>query len=298
MRSTQILFLPCILFVCFVIPLLSPVETQATSNTSNTLDAEEIFQRGKEFYLEHKFDQAKILFQQCVNQEPKNAEYLCWLAQSMSYALAEQAKQGASKLTMMPEGKMIRNLFTKAVEIAPSNERARLGYAILLRDIPGWLGGDLEEAEKILKELLKENPHNIFAYHHLGNLYIRKEENFKKGIQYLMDGIKEAESRTLASEEQMFLDNMYHAVGKAYLESLEKSEEALPYLEKSFAINSTSVVTMIDLIQAYRNLGRKEKAGEILHKAAEIVKDRKYKRFKKDIELAAKRLDMEKEINL
>jgi tetratricopeptide (TPR) repeat protein len=288
-----------VLSVCFIAEgiFISP-SIYADSPEMSGLQLSEIFQRGQELYLKQNFTQAETLFRQCVDKEPKNAEYICWLAQSMSYALAEQAMRGASKLALMPIGRTIRDLYFEAVKIDPRSERARLGYAILMRDIPGWLGGDIEKAETTLKKLLEENPHNIFAFHHLGNLYIRNRKEYEKGIEFLKNGLEEAKKRSLTPEEKLFIANTYHALGKVYQENLEDSEKAIPYLKESLAIDEFSVVTRLDLIEAYRSFGQEEEAREVLRTVAEIVRKNKYNRFKRDIELAAKRLKMNKELGL
>ncbi len=289
-----------LVFISFFIlsAFLPSYNAYAESSQSGELQPKELFQQGKEYYLDQRFSAAEILFRKCVDQEPENVEYICWLAQSMSYVMAEQAMQGTSKIALMPIAKTVRDLYYKAIEIDPLSERARIGYAILMRDIPGWLGGDLDKAEKILHEMLKENSNNIFVLHHLGNLYIKKRDKYEKGLEYLKRVVQIKESQKLTSEEKMQIPRTYHAIGKTYLEHLENYEKAVQHFEKSLSLDKNSIVTMLDLTEAYRLNQQKQKAQELLRKAAEIVRSREYERFSDKISSTAKKLDMEKEIDI
>ena len=287
---------PLLLGLGFLSFFLPEKTTYADTILPTDLKPEEAFRRGVEQYIERHFSDAENLFRVCVQAEPKNSEYLCWLAQSTAFTLAERAMRGASNLTLLPEGKAIRNLYTQAIENDPKSERARVGYAVLLRDIPGWLGGNPEKAVAMLQEVLKENPKNIFAMHNLGTYYINQAKDYQRGVEYLDRAVQESQKRTLTPEEQMKLANTYHALGVTYRDHLDSAEKAAQSFEKSLEINPDSVVTLLDLVKTYRQIGRLEPARESLRKAATIIKENRYKRYQRDLTLEAKKLKMGNEL--
>ncbi|MEW6235430.1 MAG: tetratricopeptide repeat protein [Candidatus Omnitrophota bacterium] len=264
----------------------------------NDFSVVEIFKKGKEFYLAQNYIDAEPLFQQCVKLEPKNAEYLSWLAQTIAFLLADQAMKGASNLTLLPEARKVRELYQKAIDADPKNERARLGYAIILRDIPGILGGSIKKAESILKGVIKDNPENIFALHHLGTLYIRKKNDCQKGLECLKKVIAISQKKVLSPEEKLRLGATYHALGKTYLEELNDASQAVPFLEKAAEMNEDSVLAFLDLAEAYRIEKQIAKAKDCLLKAVKISAAHEYKRFDDDIKSSAKKLNMKKELGL
>lgn len=259
---------------------------------------EDAFQQGVDLFLDEQYDEAQDVFRQCAERDPKNAEYLCWQAQAKAFGLGERAKRGASVFSLISDGRAVRDLYEKAIEIDPGNERARIGHAVILRDIPGWLGGDLAEAEELLRSVVRDNPNNFYAYHHLGTLYIRKKEKPEEGLDYLQQALQTADGQTLTAEEKLKLAGTYHALGKTYLEELREPVKALPYLEKSRALQPDNVVMLLDLAEAYRAFNMTAKAKDTLRGANDIIKSRDYSHFRDDLVKAAKKLDMRKELGL
>ena len=280
-----------------IVLLFSPYAC-ADIKTRSISNSKKLFDEGKELFLHEKYTEAETCFKQCVEQEPDNSDYLCWLAQSSARILSERGKKGTPKLSMLGEGRKIYALYTKAIQADPSSERARVGYAVLLRDVPSWLGGDLKKAERMLREVQRDNPQNIFAAHHLGTLYIRKLKKYEEGIDYLKQVLRIADERELTTEEKLHLPNTYHAIGKTYLENLNDAEKAIPYLEKSLESHSNSVVTLLDLVTAYQKVDSINEARLSLRKAAKIVKARKYKYFNDQLTREAKKLKMQKELKI
>jgi tetratricopeptide (TPR) repeat protein len=277
--------------VCLLAVILLPGELLA-------LDKDPVrkwFNKGKGCYFQRRFSEAERYFRRCLKEVPTSAEYRCWLAQTISYILEEQALRGASKLSLLSEGQAIRTLYIEAMELNPRSWRARLGYAIILRDVPGWLGGDLDEAETILRGILQESPDNIFALHHLGTLYIRKRGEYQRGIKYLKHVLQVAEKKALDPEEKMRLPHTYHALGRTYYDHLEKPATAVHYLEKATSIDPFSPRTLIDLSKAYYTLARPDDAEETLRSAVEIAMDRGYKRYLREIGVTAQEFHFKKE---
>ncbi len=261
------------------------------------LSVEEAVEKGKTFFNQEQFDKAEEYFTYSVEKKPDNPDYLCWLAQTKAFILKEKTIKGVSKLSLLGQGRKVKNLYEKAYEIDPRHERARIGYAIILRDIPGLFGGDLSRAEKMLKEVIEDNPESFIAYHHLGTLYIRKHEKLRHGIEYLKKAIEIAESKEdLTLEEKDRLANTYHALGKTFLEELEDSEQAIQDFEKSLKLDDNNVVTMIDLSRAYTLQDKQSNARKYLKNAAKIAAANEYEYFYDDIRSSAKELDMRDEI--
>jgi len=286
--------------ILFIANLPSPSYADAAKITTpvNDFAVTDVFKKGKDFYLARNYKEAEPLFRQCVKWEPQNAEYLSWLAQTIAFLLADQAMKGASNLTLLPEARKVRELYQEAIDADPKNERARIGYAIILRDIPGLLGGSVKKAESILKGVIKDNPDNIFAYHHLGTLYIRKKNDCQKGLEYLKKVIAISQKKELTPEEKLRLGSTYHALGKTYLEELNDASQAIPYLEKAAQMDEDSVVAFLDLAEAYRIEKQIAKAKDCLLKAVKISAEHDYKRFDGDIKSSAKKLNMKKELGL
>ncbi|MFB3789238.1 MAG: tetratricopeptide repeat protein [bacterium] len=263
-----------------------------------TLSLEDAYQKGIDLFVKEKYGEAENIFRYLVKEDPQNAEYTCWLAQSLAFTLGERAMRGASKMTLLPDGKTVRDLYVRAMSLDPTSERARIGYAVILRDIPGLFGGDVRKAESILLVVLKDNPKSLAALHHLGTLYIRKYGEYERGLEYLKKAVDIGEHETLSAEDHLQLAKTYHAIAKTYDENLKQPAAAIPYYEKSMQIQSDSVVTLLDLANAYRQDKQIAQAKEIVHKAAELIETRQYKKFRSDLTQIARQLDMKKELNL
>lgn len=277
---------------------VSPVHSNSIPEEIPT-EASDTFQQGCNAFYHENYQKAQQIFENLVEQHPQNAEMVCWLAKSKAFQLEEKAKRGASRLTLLPAGREIYNLYNKAVELNPENKRARLGYAIILRDIPARiLGGDLEKAETMLKNLLEEDPTYYLAYHHLGNLYIHKKDQVDKGITLLKRAVDVAENHDINRYDKQYLSRTYHAIGKAYLHKKDQPEDAIPFFEKTLEMEPDFISGMIDLVDAYQRTNQKQEANEILGEVASLAKQREYKYFYDDIRDAAKKLGLENEINL
>ncbi|MBI1389863.1 MAG: tetratricopeptide repeat protein [bacterium] len=260
-----------------------------------TMPIDAAFEKAKDLFLNEKFKEAEETFRRCLEAQPKNAEIMSWLAQSIAFVLGEQAKQGASRLSLLPLGQDVRSLYSRAMEIDPNSERARIGYALILRDLPGILGGDVDKAEAILTKVLEQDPENILACHHLGNLYIRKKDEVQKGLHFLKRALEVAENKELTREDKFYLGGTWHAIGKTYLENLEEPETALPYLKKSVEMDPNDANPFLDLAEAYRQTGQEDLARQTLRDCIKFCKDRKYKFFYSDVKKLARKLGIEDE---
>lgn len=284
----------CCIFLAFV--FVSSTYSEDNNPQLSSLLVKDAFQKGVNDYLSRDLTSAEKAFRHCLEREPSNAEYMCWLAQSMALILAERAMKGATPLSLLPDGRAVNALYDRAMEIDPRSQRARIGHAVILRDIPGWLGGSVKKAEEILRGVLKDNPNNLSALHYLGTLYIKNHKKYEEGIGFLQKVIDTAQTIELTSEERLNLARTHHALGNACLIDLSDPVRAIPHLEKSLEIDARSPVAMLDLSEAYRQAGRTDDAKTTLRQAADIIQKNDYKRFKNDLAKAARKLGMKKEL--
>lgn len=290
-------FLTMILVLCLS-ALATPCLAQGKEASAATITSENSIDRAKELFFSYQYDGAEKIFRQILKKNPKDAEVMAWLAQTLAYKMGERAKKGVSKLSLISDGSEVKTLYTKAYELDPKNERACLGYAILLRDLPGLLGGDLDKAEEILMSLIQNNPEKVLAYHHLGNLYIRKKNDYQKGLHFLKRALEVAKEKDLTDEEAFYLNHTYHSIGKTYLEELDEPQQALDYITKALELKPEFPVAMLDLTETYRQLDLIDKAKEELMKTFAYCKEHKYKMFYSDIKKSARQLKLSKQIDL
>ena len=278
--------------------LVSPCLTQGKEAHAAGFTSDNKIERAQKLFFSDQYEEAEKIFRDSLAANPDDAETMAWLAQTLAYKMGEQAKRGASKLSLISDGAELKSLYTKAYKLDPKNERAMLGYAILLRDLPGLLGGDLDEAETILSNLIEENPEKVLAYHHLGNLYIRKKEDYQKGLHFLKRALEIAKEKELTDEESFYLNHTYHSIGKTYLEELDEPQQALDYISKALELKPEFPLAMLDLTEAYRQLDQLDQAKSLLFKTVAYCKEHKYKMYYSDIKKSARQLKVSSEIDL
>lgn len=289
MISTRIrssFFLAFILFFTFSILTVSTEPGSGYDSDRRTLE------EGERAFITKNYGEAKHHFQKLVNQDPQNAEYLAWLAEALAHELEEKVRKGTPKMTLLPEAKKVQNLYEKAYKIDPNNLRARIGYAIMMREIPEVLGGNVKKAEEVLKGILEDHPQDLYALHHLGALYTKKTGRHSEGVHYLKKAIRIAENKELDIEEQRQIANTYNALGQTFLYDFDNPQVAIPYLEEAVRLDSDNVNDWLDLEEAYRLTDQTEKAKEALYQALKIVEQRNYVYFNKKVEEEAKKLGM------
>ncbi len=301
-------FKPCGVLLIFLFTGMFQVDSSAGESISSSAQhrdnqqnndthlAESVFTKGEELYYQEKFDQAKPYFEKSLELEPNNAETMCWLAQTIANILEERAKKGASRFSMISEGEYMWELFRKAVELDPKSERARIGNAVMLRDVPAMFGGNVDEAERILLEVVSENPENVIALHHLGTLYVRKKNEPAKGIHYLREVIRIERQGELNREERMRIPHSYNALGAAFMNHYNKPEVAVEYLEKSVELDPDNVPDLLDLVHAYEAVGKTEQAKKTLRTAVELINRNDHILFKDEAKKAAQKLNMSREL--
>lgn len=254
-----------------------------------------VFEKGKDELFQYQLKQAEELFSLCVKREPKNADYLCWLAQTKGFIIDDLHRQGKSALSLWDDGDEIFDLYKKALEIDPKTEVARLGQALRMRLTPWLLGGSDDKAEEMYKQICQDYPDSIFPVHELGILYIKEKDDPKKALEYFLKVEEMVSNREMTESEAFWIPRTYHQIGFIYLKHMKQPEKAVGYLEKACAENHNYVEFGIDLAEAYQKTGEHVKAVAALEKAATLYEQLHHKKFKSDIIEIAKELKLPKE---
>lgn len=258
-------------------------------------DTTTIYEKAKDQVYQFQFEEAEELFTICVKREPKNVDYICWLAQTKGFIIDDQHRRGKSALALWDEGSDIFDLYNKALEIDPKTQVARIGQALKLRLMPWVLGGSDTKAEEMYKQICVDYPESIFPVHELGILYIKEKKDPKKALEYFLRVEKMVAGREMTESEQFWIPRTYHQIGHIYLEHLKQPKKALSYLEKACANNENYVEFGIDLAKAYQQTGEHEKAVNALNKSAELYEQLHHKKFKREIIEIAKKLNLPKD---
>ncbi len=154
------------------------------------------------------------------------------------------------------------------------------------------MAGEVEEATRIIKDIIAEDPDIIDAYFTLGNIYF-KQENFAEAIRYfqesldrkpddsmaiinianayrLMGELEDAERILLESIDRGISDSQYYFVLASIKAAMGQEEEAIRYYEQCIDVNSESSSSHNALAVIY--IARKDlmKAEAHLERAAEI----------------------------
>jgi tetratricopeptide (TPR) repeat protein len=137
------------------------------------------------------------------------------------------------------------------------------------------LDGKVEEATKIIKAIIAEDPDIMDAYFALGNIYF-KNGNYEEAIRYFRESLdrkpddslaiinianayrrwgklEEAEKILLASLAKGLSDSQFYFILGGMKVSEKKESEAIPYFEKCISLNSDSAASHNALATIYLN---------------------------------------------
>ncbi len=290
MKFTVLYALLCLIY--FSIQIVNAEEQSVPQTALADTDTQVIFERGKDALFDFQLKHAEELFSLCVKREPKNVNYICWLAQTKGFLVDDQHRQGKSDLALFNDCREVFGLYEKALELDPTTERARLGEAVRLRLTPWIMGGNDEKAEQILNQLAKDFPKSIFPLHELGILYFKEKDDYKTALKYYLQTLELAESKPLSEAEKFWLPRTYHQVGHIYLNKMDQPKTAIPYLEKAFSNDKNYVEFGLDLAEAYRKTNQEEKAIEVLERSAQTYYQNEHKKFKNKLLKIARQLDL------
>lgn len=141
-----------------------------------------------QFYLgrilvdENNFDDATDFFEEAVDANDKIAEYHLWLGNA--YATVAQSANMLKQGMLVPK---MKSEWEKAVSIDPTLVDARRSLIQFYLQAPSIMGGSIDKAKEMAKEIIKLNPAD--GHIQLGNIYL-KENNPQAAEKEYNEAIK------------------------------------------------------------------------------------------------------------
>lgn len=191
------------------------------------------------------------------------------------------------------------DLLREALQLDPKLEDAYEALGVILHK-----RGQIDEAIALMKTLVELNADSVMAHTNLSVFYVEKglkeeaeeEKAISLGIRMREAALQATQSKKDEEEKKRRIEeatqrlDMFkqvleidgedllanYGIGSC-LVSLEKFEEAVPFLKKALEIKSTHTVAYVALAEAYEGLGQNDEAIET---------------YKQGIEVASKRGDM------
>lgn len=109
-----------------------------------------VYYLGRVAFAQQRFEESVALLQQAADADPDIADHHYWLANARGrYAMT---------LPMLQQGAMSGTIITgykRAVELDPDHVQARQGLVMLNIFLPGFLGGDIDEAKMHADEIAR-----------------------------------------------------------------------------------------------------------------------------------------------
>uniref|UniRef100_A0A8W7PSB6 Tetratricopeptide repeat protein n=1 Tax=Anopheles coluzzii TaxID=1518534 RepID=A0A8W7PSB6_ANOCL len=183
--------------------------------------------------------------------------------------------QALQRLAPLGEGEQEKvQVAMQQAEMARNAKRYDLSYRILTQALENWPRspellydralvadqlGNLGDAERDLKALLKEKPDDPQALNALGYTLANRSSRHQEALGYIEKALK------ADPDNPMILDSMGWVLFK-----LGRSEAALKYLERSYAAMQDSEVAA-HMGEVMWKLGRKQEALKVLNRA--LVRD-------------------------
>ena len=105
---------------------------------------------GRNYYMEGEFKKASEALEKSFELEPSNAECALWLGRAFG-----RRAETASPFTAPGYASKTRQYFEKAVSLNPTNLEAQSDLFEYYLEAPGFLGGGMEKAEAIAKQVAR-----------------------------------------------------------------------------------------------------------------------------------------------
>lgn len=220
----------------------------------NDRNAEAYFVLGRVYMALKEFEDASDSFEEAVELEKDNSEYHFQLGSA--YGADAQQSSFITKAILAPK---IKTQFEIAVALDSNNIGARVGVAQFYLQAPGFMGGDVDKALEQGKALLTlDEPQGRMI---LAQVYQAKEQ------------------MTLAEEQYRLLldkfgnDKKYAGIYNTYgyrLLSQKKYDEAIEAFEKQIELLPERANSYDSLGDGYRKAGKLKLAMEQYKKALEI----------------------------
>jgi len=126
---------------------------------------------------ESNLDDAADFFEEAVDADPKVADYYLWLGET--YAMIAQNANTIKQGILATE---MKSAWEKVVELDPSNVEARQALIQFYAQAPSFMGGGIDKAKEMAKEIVKLKPAN--GHLQLGNIYLRENNPQAAEMEY------------------------------------------------------------------------------------------------------------------
>jgi tetratricopeptide (TPR) repeat protein len=121
-------------------------------------------------------------------------------------ALGEQARLDGASVTNLFRVRSIRRSVDRTLELAPNFSDALVGKGTLLLSIPGFLGGDVDEGERLLRRAIELEPDYFGARMRLAEALAdsgRKSEARAEAERALATAERKADAGDMAAARQL-----------------------------------------------------------------------------------------------
>ncbi|HTS26882.1 MAG TPA: tetratricopeptide repeat protein [Bryobacteraceae bacterium] len=108
---------------------------------------------GRNYYMQGEYKKASEAFEKAFAAEPDNSQYALWLARAHG-----RRAETASPFTAPAQATKARQYFEKAAQLNPRNVEALTDLFEYYLEAPGFLGGGLDKAEAIARQIAAADP--------------------------------------------------------------------------------------------------------------------------------------------
>jgi hypothetical protein len=195
---------------------------------------------GRIAFDENKLDDAEEFFEEAIDTNDKVAEYHNWYGNTLGRIAqdANMVKQGM----LAPK---MRSAWEKAVALKPDFIDPRQSLIQYYLQAPGFMGGSLDKAKEMAKEIKKIKPAE--GHRQMGNIYVKEKK------------IAEAEKEFIAMVK---IDpNLTNALAGFYVNQ-NQPEKALSLFEEALKKNPEDMLATYQLGRASAISGQKLERGE------------------------------------
>ncbi len=199
-----------------------------------------------QFYLgrisvdENNFDAASDFFEEAVDANDKIAEYHLWLGNT--YATIAQSSNMFKQGMLAPK---MKSEWEKAVSIDPTLIDARRSLVQFYLQAPSFMGGSIDKAKEMAKEIIKIKPAD--GHLQMGNIYL-KENNPQAAEKEYNEAIK--------------TDPTYISILGSFYLSQKQYDKAFAFFEDAVKKNSADYISIYQIGKTSALSGQKLDKGE------------------------------------
>jgi len=166
---------------------------------------------------ESKFDDAAEFFEEAVDANDKVADYHVWLGDT--YATIAQKANLFRQGLLAPK---MKKAWEKAIELDPNNINSRESLIGFYMQAPSMMGGSIESAKEIAKQLIKLKPDE--GHKQMGDIF-SKENKFPEAEKEYLEMVKCNPVRVPFLANFYMTQKQYDKAYSLYEEALKKNPE-------------------------------------------------------------------------